>query len=55
MSNIELLKEVSVNGTVTWIILDPVSTEVKLRTTNADLANRCLADIKQHGYIKLEK
>lgn len=55
MSNIELLKEVSVNGTVTWVILDPVSTEVKLRTTNVDLAQRCYVDIQKYGYIQAEK
>ena len=55
MSNIELVTEVSNTGQMSWLLVDPVSQQVYLRTKNADLANRCLADIQQHGYIKLEK
>lgn len=55
MSNIELVKEVNIDGSIIWTLVDPVSTQVHLRTKNAGLAQKCLADIQQYGYIKLEK
>lgn len=50
----ELRKEVNSRGEISWVLYDPVSTTVHLRTTNAWLAQECLADLKQYGYIKLE-
>lgn len=50
----ELRKEVNSRGEISWVLYDPMSATVHLRTTNASLAQKCLADIQNYGYIKLE-
>lgn len=52
MNSIELIRDTDGYGNVTFILIDPITDTVLIRTTNSILAEKCKKDIETIGYIR---
>lgn len=53
MSNVELIRSTDSKGYTYYMLVDPVTDTVLIRTSNPLLAERCKKDIETIGYIRI--